>query len=322
MSQPLSAVTSNQVKSKAIPRRGRLRLLLISMRPHQWGKNLFVLAPLLFGQRLTDTTSIVQALLACAAFCLLSSSLYLINDVADAANDRMHPEKCHRPVASGALPISLALSGAVTLALAALGVAAALNRPCVLLAMFYGGLTLGYCLVWKHSIVLDGMIIASGFVLRVVGGAVAVGVVPTHWLIACAFLLALYLAFAKRRQELLMLSDSAWQHRQVLGEYTVSYLEQVNNILIGATIVCYTLYTVAPETVARFGTDSLIYGTVFVIYGLLRYLALTQNSAKGGNPGKLLMSDRPLLLAVAGWAMYNALIIYRAPLSTMWERLH
>jgi 4-hydroxybenzoate polyprenyltransferase len=126
----------------------------------------------------------------------------------------------------------------------------------------YFALMIGYCVILKQLIVLDAMTIASGFVLRVVGGAIAVQVKPTHWLIACAFLLALYLAFAKRRQELLTLSDTDTRHRQVLDSYTVSYLDQVNNILIGATVVCYALYTVAPETVERFGTDSLIYGTL------------------------------------------------------------
>jgi 4-hydroxybenzoate polyprenyltransferase len=158
--------------------------------------------------------------------------------------------------------------------------------------------------------ILDCIVIAAGFVLRVVSGAVAIAVTPTHWLIACAFFLALYLAFAKRRQELLVLSDSASQHRAVLGQYTVSYLEQVKNILTSATIVCYALYTVAPETIERFGTEQLIYGTVFVLYGLLRHIAITQNSTNGGDPSKLLVSDRPLLLTVLGWAIYNILIIY------------
>jgi 4-hydroxybenzoate polyprenyltransferase len=174
----------------------------------------------------------------------------------------------------------------------------------------YFVLMIGYCVILKQLIVLDAMTIASGFVLRVVGGAIAVEVKPTHWLIACAFLLALYLAFAKRRQELLLLSDCEARRRQVLDSYSVSYLDQVNNILIGATVVCYALYTVAPETVARFGTDSLIYGTVFVIYGLLRYLALIQNPVNGGDPSRLLIKDKPLLLAVAGWVIYNAAVIY------------
>jgi 4-hydroxybenzoate polyprenyltransferase len=174
----------------------------------------------------------------------------------------------------------------------------------------YFVLVLAYTLSLKRMIVLDCIAIAVGFVLRVVGGAAAVAVAPTHWLIACAFVLALFLAFSKRRQELLKLSDGAAEHRKVLGQYSVAYLEQVNIILVGAAIVSYALYTVAPETIARFGTDALIYGTVFVIYGMLRYLALINNPENGGNPSRMLLSDRPLLLTVAGWAAYNALVIY------------
>jgi hypothetical protein len=162
--------------------------------------------------------------------------------------------------------------------------------------------------------VLDCIVIASGFVLRVIGGAVAISVLPTHWLIACAFLLALFLAFSKRRQELLTLSKNAVEHRKVLGQYSVAYLEQVNIILIGAAIVSYALYTVAPETVERFGTDALIYGTVFVIYGMLRYLALINNPEKGGNPSKMLLHDRPLLVTVVAWSLYNSIVIYHTAL--------
>ena len=168
--------------------------------------------------------------------------------------------------------------------------------------------TLGYCLALKRAVVLDTMMIAFGFVLRVLGGAIAIGVRPTHWLIACAFLLALFLAFAKRRQELLTLSDSAAQHRQVLGKYTTGYLDKVINILVGATIVCYALYTVAPETIARFGTNALIYGTVFVIYGLLRYMFLLQNPRYGGDTTRLLLRDKPLLARHLG--IYNVAVVY------------
>ena len=300
---------------------GVLRQLLICMRPHQCVKNLFVLAPLLFGKKLDDPVAVGQALLACAAFCLMSSALYLVNDIVDAAADRAHPEKRLRPIASGELPVAWALLGSGVLLGASCWIAVLLGGSFFLLAAIYFALMLGYSIFFKRAIVLDCMLIALGFVLRVVGGAVAVDVKPSHWLIICAFLLALYLAFAKRRQELLMLSHGASQHREVLGQYTVGYLEQVNNILLGATIVCYALYTVAPETIARFGTDHLIYGTVFVLYGMLRYMALIQNSSNGGNPSKVLISDRPLLISVLGWAFFNALIIYNSSLLGLWRLL-
>jgi 4-hydroxybenzoate polyprenyltransferase len=181
--------------------------------------------------------------------------------------------------------------------------------------VLYAALMTGYCIWLKRAIVLDAMTIAGGFVLRVIGGAVAVGVVTTHWLIACTFLLALFLAFAKRRQELLSLASEASDHREVLNHYTLQYLDNVINIVIGAAMVCYALYTVAPETVARFGTDYLVYGTVFVVYGMLRYLALIKDPSTGGNPSKLLLSDLPLMLTLVAWAVYNALVIYRSAFS-------
>ena len=190
-----------------------------------------------------------------------------------------------------------------------------------LLSCVYFGLTLAYCVALKQVLILDAMIIASGFVLRVVSGAAAVDVEPSHWLIICAFLLALYLAFAKRRQELLLLPRSAIEHRPVLNRYSVRYLDQVTNVVACSAIICYALYTVAPDTVERFGTEQLIYGTAFVVYGLLRYMALTQSPVNGGDPSRILVRDRPLLLAAVAWAVYNWLIIYRAPLHALWERL-
>jgi 4-hydroxybenzoate polyprenyltransferase len=294
--------------------RGVLHLVLVAMRPHQWLKNLFVLAPLLFGIKLSQPAYVLSALAASFTFCLLASGLYIVNDLVDVEGDRAHPQKRLRPIASGQLSSGLALSVTFLLLMAAFGIASVLGTKFILLAATYCIVTLGYCLAFKQAVVLDGMLIAAGFVLRVVGGAVAVDVQPTHWLIVCAFLLALFLAFSKRRQELVMLSDAAAQHRAVLGQYTVSFLDRANNILLASTLVCYALYTVAPTTIEHFGTDKLIYGSAFVIYGLLRYLALMQDPDNGGNPSKMLVKDKPLLLAVVGWAIYNVLVIYRASL--------
>jgi len=288
------------------------RQIIICMRPHQWVKNLFVLAPLLFGRRIHDPGAVVLALIAFTGFCLLSSSLYLVNDVIDAKADRAHHKKRHRPVASGALPKTLALYCSGVLFLAAVVATMTLGVHFLLLAGGYFFLMVGYCLALKRFLVVDCMVIASGFVMRVVSGAVAIRVEASHWLIVCAFLLALVLGFAKRRQELLTLAISATEHRPVLGQYTLSYLDQVNNILLGATMVSYMLYTVAPETIAKFGTDRLIYGAVFVVYGLLRYMALIQNPNLGGDPSKLLVRDRPLQAAILGWAVFNALVIYHS----------
>lgn len=285
--------------------------LLAVMRPHQWVKNLFVLAALLFSRKLTDWGAVERALLACATFCLLSSALYIVNDILDASADRLHPVKRFRPLAAGSLSAGVGLSVAALLFGVSGAMAVALGREFTMLAVLYAVSTLSYCVVFKRVMILDCIFIAIGFVLRVVGGAVAIYVVPSHWLIVCAFLLALYLAFAKRRQELLVLTDRAIQHRPVLGEYTVGYLEQVNTALLTAVIVCYALYTVSPETTERFGTRNLIYGTVFVLYGLLRYMALARDtSASAADAGRLLLKDGPLQFAVVAWALYNVAVIY------------
>ena len=270
---------------------------------------------------MTDINAIFHALFAFLAFCTLASAVYIFNDWLDVEDDRAHPEKKNRPISSGQLSETLALSVAVLL----LGIAGSFSYivgpTFMAFAALYVLLMFGYCLAFKRMIVLDCMTIAIGFVLRVVAGAAAVQVVPTHWLVVCTFLLALFLAFTKRRQELLSLSENAPGHRLVLGTYSVKYLEQANTILIGAALVSYALYAVAPETVEKFGTDALIYGTVFVLYGMFRYLALTSDQTKGGNPSRLLLSDIPLVATICCWAIYNAVVIYRSSLIALWDSI-
>lgn len=308
----VNATAQATVRSESLPQRGIIRSLLAVMRPHQWLKNAFVLAPVLFSGSLGDTGTVVTALMACATFCMLSSSLYILNDIIDAPADRQHPEKKFRPIASGALSSAAAAVVAVGLVSMAAALALTLGTGFAALAGLYFASTVSYCLAFKRVVIVDCLLIAAGFVLRVGGGAVAIHVKPSHWLIVCAFMLALYLAFSKRRQELLALNDGAMRHRAVLGEYTVTYLDQVNTILLSTVIVCYALYTVAPETVERLGTDAMLYGTIFVLYGLLRYMALAQTVAgQTADTGKLLLRDKPLIATVLAWAVFNAAIIYR-----------
>ena len=305
-------------KPLSLAKAGPLRLIWTSMRPHQWVKNLFIFAPLLFGRRLTDPAAVGAALLAFASFCLMASSIYIFNDWVDAEEDRAHPEKSKRPISSGELSVPAALSASAVLSLTALIIAGFIGTKFVLIALAYLLLVISYSLFLKRVLILDGMAIATGFVLRVVGGAVAISVAPSHWLIVCTFLLALLLAFTKRRQEILNLSgDAAAAHRRVLSEYSVGFLDQISLILVGAVIVCYALYTVAPETIDRFGTDALIYGTVFVIYGTFRYLALTKNPSNGENPSRLLLRDMPLLVNILAWTSYNAFVLYYDSLLTI-----
>jgi 4-hydroxybenzoate polyprenyltransferase len=182
-------------------------------------------------------------------------------------------------------------------------------------------LILAYCLALKHYVLIDVMAIAGGFVLRLVGGAVAVSVIPSHWLILCAFLLSLFLALSKRRQELLSSGESGLRQRRVLAGYTTGFLDQAINIVVGAAIVCYALYTVAPETIARFGTDALVYGNIFVIYGFLRYMAYMQKAGQGEDPSKLLIRSRALIFTVVAWGAYNVVVTYRAWLQELWTQI-
>jgi len=288
------------------------------MRPHQWVKNLFVLAPLIFSMNLFAPVAIMQAALGCAAFCLMSSSLYIINDIIDADADRAHPTKRFRPIASGELTVGAALTGSASLLILGLGIGVSVGWAFLAVAVTYYVLTLSYCLALKKVAILDCMVIAMGFALRLVGGSAAIGVASTNWLIICAFLLALILAFVKRRQELMVLSESAKQHRAVLGDYTIGFLDQVISILVAAAIVCYALYTVDPNTQSRFDTDWLIYGTVFVIYGLLRYVAIIEDPTRGGDPSKVLVSDKGLILTILGWVVYNTFVIYQHTIFGAW----
>lgn len=295
-----------------------IRAVISVARPHQWIKNSFVLAPLVFGLKLTEPLAALRAVAAAAVFCLLSSALYIINDILDAPSDRLHAVKRYRPIASGSLPVRVALVAAGGLLAVSFLTASQLGAQFLLAVAAYSALMGAYNLKLKRVVLVDCMVIACGFVLRVAGGAVAVGVHASHWLILCAFLLALYLAFAKRRHELMSLGASAREHRHVLSRYSDTYLEQINNILLGTTLVCYALYTVSPETIARFGTDQLIYGTIFVVYGLFRYKLVVHSVSAGDNPSQVVLRDAPLLICVAGWAIFNAVVIYRAHLATLW----
>jgi 4-hydroxybenzoate polyprenyltransferase len=295
--------------------RRMLSLIVAAARPRQWVKNLFVLAPLLFGRKLDEPLAIALAGAAFACFCLLSSALYIVNDLVDAEADRAHPKKRYRPIASGRLPVSTALAAASALFLAAAAIAAIVETRAdsrfAVEASLYTVLTLAYSFRLKRIMIVDALAIAAGFVLRVAAGAAAVAVEPSHWLIICAFILALYLAFAKRRHEMLEFPESAPRQRAVLGEYSAAWIDRMNFVLLAAAAIFYVLYTVSPDTVALVGSRRLLPGSVFVLYGLMRYSALVETRSGAEEPGGLLLSDRPLWLAVLGWAAYNAAIIYR-----------
>jgi 4-hydroxybenzoate polyprenyltransferase len=284
--------------------------LLISLRPGQWAKNLIVFAGLLFGLRLFDATAVGRALAAFAVFCVLSGVVYLVNDIADRHTDRQHPHKARRPIASGALPVPRAMLSAIGLGMAALAGAFALGPRFFLVAGSYLALLLLYSGPLKHIVIIDVLTIAVGFVLRAVAGAVAVDVDISHWLLVCTILLALFISLAKRRHELLLLTDGAVSHRPILGEYTPYLLDQMIAVVTASTLIAYVFYTISPETEQKFGTQWLGLTVPFPLYGIFRYLYLVHLREGGGSPADLLLTDRPLLVCVTLWALSVVLIIY------------
>jgi 4-hydroxybenzoate polyprenyltransferase len=285
--------------------------LIVSLRPHQWTKNLVVFAGLIFGQRLFDSTSVIKAVSAFVLFCLMSGVVYLVNDIVDRRSDQQHPIKQRRPIASGALPLPVAFGAVIILGAVSLAGAAALGGAFALTAGSYLGLQILYSGLLKHVVIVDVLTIAVGFVLRAVGGAVAVDVEISHWLLVCTILLALFIALAKRRHEIVLLADGASEHRPILGEYSAYLLDQMIGVVTASTLIAYVFYTISPETVTKFGTESLGFTIPFPLYGIFRYLYLVHRREGGGSPADLLLTDRPLLACVALWGIAVAIIIYR-----------
>jgi 4-hydroxybenzoate polyprenyltransferase len=295
----------------AVPGRSLVFNLIRSLRPGQWTKNLLVFAGLLFGRRLLEPAAIIEAVTAFAVFCGLSGSVYLINDIADRETDRRHPLKARRPIASGAVSVAAASVAAATLLATSIVGAATLGRWFAAVALAYVLLQALYSGPLKHIVIIDVLTVAIGFVLRAVAGAVAVHVEISNWLLICTVLLALFLALAKRRHEIVLLAGDASTHRPILGEYSPYLLDQMIGVVTASTLIAYIFYTVSPETQAKFGTQWLGLTIPFPLYGIFRYLYLVHQREGGGSPSDLLLTDRPLLLCVALWAVSVAVIIYR-----------
>ena len=271
------------------------------LRPHQWVKNGFVLAGLLFGHAWDAPGFVAAALAATAAFCLASSAVYAFNDAHDAARDRVHPEKNGRPVARGAISAPAARGIAAALAAAALGVAAWTGWEVAALVAAYVALNVAYSLGLKHVPVVDVFLIAAGFMLRLLAGTWGIGIEPSRWLLACGFLLTLFLGFAKRRAELERLAEDAAQHRTVLESYTFAFLDKAVFACVIGMVVTYALYTVSEDTVALHGTENLIWTLPWVLLGSFRYLFRLNFRGGGGDPTQELLRDPLLAAAALGW---------------------
>lgn len=283
------------------------------LRPRQWVKNSFVLAPLLFSGLVADMVSVGYAVAAFVLFSLLASGIYCWNDVADSAADRAHPIKRLRPVASGAIPARSAMLAGTVLVAVSVSTAFLLVPALGAVLLGYLGLNVLYTTRLKSIVILDVFAIAAFFVLRLLAGCAAIGVVPSVWLLLCGGLLSLYLGFAKRRHELLLLGASSGHHRSVLQHYDEALLDQMSGILLAVTVVAYIMYTLTSQTAAEVGSEALSYSTVFVLYGVFRYLWLVHQARGNGgaDPTETLLTDRPLLVAVALWLTYCGWAIYR-----------
>jgi len=306
-----AAVNRDASDQRTVPGRSLPASLLISLRPGQWPKNLFVFAALLFGLRLFDPASFALTSAAFVVFCALSGVVYLVNDVADREADRRHPLKSKRPVAAGDLSPFAALAAAAAITAVALAAAFWLRPALAVVSVAYLALLTAYSVWLKHLVIIDVLTIAFGFVLRVVAGAVVIGVPISHWLLVCMVLLALFLALSKRRHELVLLAQGAVEHRRILGEYSPYLLDQMISVVTASTLIAYIFYTVSPETVQKFGTEYLGLTIPFPLYGIFRYLYLVHLKEGGGSPAELLLTDRPLLVCAALWVVAVVVIVYR-----------
>jgi 4-hydroxybenzoate polyprenyltransferase len=283
---------------------GTLSQYIAQMRPRQWTKNLLVFAALIFSIKISNLTMLYQTLLGFLLFCLVSSCVYILNDFVDREADRQHPEKKHRPMASGAINPYVAIGLGVFLLLLSLTTALLVNMPFAMVLSIYFLLNVAYSLILKHVVILDILIIASGFVLRAVGGGLMIDLPLTPWFIMCTMLLALFLAISKRRHELYLLKSKKGSHRQVLNFYSLELLNQFNSIVTTLIVISYALFTFTSGH-----SIQLMWTLIFVIYGIMRYLYLIEMEGKGGKPEKVLLEDKHILVTVLLYTLSVVIIL-------------
>ncbi|MEW6014093.1 MAG: decaprenyl-phosphate phosphoribosyltransferase [Candidatus Zixiibacteriota bacterium] len=280
------------------------------IRPSHWVKNGVVLAGLIFAGKAETPPLLQNALLAFVAFCLLSSAVYVFNDLVDRKRDQMHPLKKNRPIASGKVSSATAVIVAVILAGGGVALALVISQAFLTVALAFLTLNIFYTVILKNIVIIDVMTIAAGFVLRAYGGVVAIQVVFSEWLLITTFVLALFLGLGKRRHELTFLQDSAASHRQILEKYSPYLLDQLIGVVTASTVVTYLFYTMSHEVQDKLHTPYLFVTIPFVIYGIFRYLYLVHKEAQGGSPTTMLLTDLPLLIDVLLWLASVVIILY------------
>ncbi len=291
-----------------------IKHLFLLIRPLQWAKNAFIFLPLFFSGSFTDVDALRNGIYAFLAFSFTASSIYCFNDIWDIEKDRMHSKKKKRPLASGALSVT---QGYVTMAVMAVLAATMLvvsglaaNYALSGIFIFYYTMNLAYCMWLKNYPIVDVFIIALGFVLRIMVGGQATDTVLSHWIVQMTFLLALFLAFAKRRDDVVIYAETGIKPRANTNRYNLDFMNQAISVIGAVTIVCYIMYTVSDEVIARFHNDYVYVTSIFVLAGILRYLHLTIVDINSGSPTRVLMKDRFTQGCLVAWAVSFAAIIY------------
>jgi len=279
------------------------------MRPLHWTKNMFVFAALVFGQKLNVPSAVGRAIGGFFCFCLAASAVYILNDIIDRQRDRLHPEKCKRPIAAGSVTIGAALVISALCAAAAIIGSFMLSPTFAIIILTYIGLMILYSLLLRRVMILDCVVISIGFCLRAIAGAVIVEVVPSPWLIICTFALCLFLAFGKRRSEIALLSEDGESFRNTLAGYTRELLAHMLDVTSGLAVVCFLLYAMDAKTVDRFGSGNLVYTTPLVLYCIFRFSALIQ-TGKYSDTVQLIFNDLPFQIGFILWVMGCFIIIY------------
>jgi len=269
-----------------------------------------VFAPLVFSRRLFDRWAFLEVLAGFLIFSLAASSVYIFNDLTDIESDRRHSEKKSRPLPSGEISTQIAILISAVLCALSLAVSFLMDRQFGFIVLSYIIINALYSIILKHLVIIDVMVIAASFVLRVLAGAAIVRVYPSNWLIICTILLSLFLGFSKRRRELILLTDNANSHRQVLEHYSPYFLDQMISVVTATTVMSYMLYTVSDETIKFFGTRQLLWTVPFVLYGIFRYLYLVHQKEGGGDPSEIVLKDKPLLINILLWGISCISLIY------------
>ncbi len=288
----------------------KLLLVIKSMRLRQWVKNMFIFMPFIFGGKIFNANSFLFSVFAFIVFCLASSGIYLLNDIKDIATDRFHPGKKNRPIASGRLNTKTAFISSVFFIVLSLSCAFAINRTLMIITLIYIVAHIIYNYWLKQKVIIDIMIIALGFELRILAGCAVTSIVPSIWLQLCVFLLALFLGFLKRKNEKISLDIDAEKHRNVLSDYNLGLLDQLITISATLCIVFYGFYSVSADLTKRLGNNYMAYTIPFVIYGIFRYLFVVTKNSSGGDPGEILITDTPLIITILMWISVSILLIY------------